>query len=171
MKQPITGVMLNAYPDSIGEKLEDVINMLKTPEFDGVFSLFYVLPTVFNSDLDRGFSVIDYNLNKDLVFAKGGQDSSGKAIGIPEFTENGSSYSASEMTYNFKTKKGTISEVTTQEGEGYVKGDKVKKTATDVLYIKDGYYTTCNLDHPHYSLATSKLKVIPFTLAVLSRSK
>jgi len=67
MKQPITGVMLNAYPDSIGEKLEDVINMLKTPEFDGVFSLFYVLPTVFNSDLDRGFSIIDYDLNEELV--------------------------------------------------------------------------------------------------------
>lgn len=101
------------------------------------------------------------DLNKDLVFAKGGKDSLGNPVGIPEFTENGSSYSASEMTYNFKTKKGTISEVTTQEGEGYVKGDKVKKTATDVLYIKDGYYTTCNLDEPHYSLATSKLKVIP----------
>ncbi|MDP5158971.1 MAG: glycosidase [Flaviramulus sp.] len=61
------GVMLNAYPDSIGEKLSDTISMLKMPEFKDVFSLFYVLPTFFNSDLDRGFSVIDYNLNKDLV--------------------------------------------------------------------------------------------------------
>lgn len=61
------GVMLNAYPDSIGEKLSDTIAMLKKTEFKDVFSLFYVLPTFFNSDLDRGFSVIDYNLNKDLV--------------------------------------------------------------------------------------------------------
>ncbi|MCF7560460.1 glycosidase [Sabulilitoribacter multivorans] len=61
------GVMLNAYPDSIGEKLGDTINMLKTTEFKDVFSLFYVLPTFFNSDLDRGFSVIDYDLNKELV--------------------------------------------------------------------------------------------------------
>ncbi|SFZ92751.1 sucrose phosphorylase [Flaviramulus basaltis] len=61
------GVMLNAYPDSIGEKLSDTINMLKMPEFKDVFSLFYVLPTFFNSDLDRGFSIIDYNLNEDLV--------------------------------------------------------------------------------------------------------
>tara|TARA_R110002049_G_scaffold251627_2_gene426004 strand:+ start:482 stop:3022 length:2541 start_codon:yes stop_codon:yes gene_type:complete len=116
---------------------------------------------VYYGNISLKADTIIVDLNKDLVFAKGGKDSTGKAIGIPEFTENGSSYSASEMTYNFKTKKGTISEVTTQEGEGYVKGDKVKKTATDVLYIKDGYYTTCNLDHPHYSLATSKLKVIP----------
>lgn len=59
--------MLNAYPDSIGEKLSDTVNMLKMPEFKDVFSLFYVLPTFFNSDLDRGFSVIDYNLNTQLV--------------------------------------------------------------------------------------------------------
>jgi len=61
------GVMLNAYPDSIGERLSDTINILKIPEFKDVFSLFYVLPTFFNSDLDRGFSIVDYNLNKDLV--------------------------------------------------------------------------------------------------------
>lgn len=61
------GVMLNAYPDSIGNKLSDTIKMLKMPEFKDAFSLFYVLPTFFNSDLDRGFSVIDYNLNKELV--------------------------------------------------------------------------------------------------------
>lgn len=61
------GVMLNAYPDSIGETLNDIVKMLKLPEFKDVFSLFYVLPTFFNSDLDRGFSIIDYNLNKDLV--------------------------------------------------------------------------------------------------------
>ena len=61
------GVMLNAYPDSIGNTLSDTIRMLEKPEFKDVFTLFYVLPTFFNSDLDRGFSIIDYNLNKDLV--------------------------------------------------------------------------------------------------------
>jgi len=61
------GVMLNAYPDSIGGTLADIVDMLKQPEFKGVFSLFYVLPTFFNSDLDRGFSIIDYNHNEQLV--------------------------------------------------------------------------------------------------------
>lgn len=61
------GVVLNAYPDSIGAKLSDAIAMLKRPEFKDVFSLFYILPTIFNSDLDRGFSVIDYDLNQELV--------------------------------------------------------------------------------------------------------
>jgi len=61
------GVMLNAYPDSVGSNLGDMVIMLEKPEFKDVFSLFYVLPTFFNSDLDRGFSIIDYNLNKELV--------------------------------------------------------------------------------------------------------
>ncbi|MCA0132491.1 alpha-amylase family glycosyl hydrolase [Winogradskyella alexanderae] len=63
----LNGVMINAYPDSIGGKLKDIIVMLKLPEFKEAFSLFYVLPTFFNSDLDRGFSIIDYNTNKELV--------------------------------------------------------------------------------------------------------
>ncbi|MEM1121381.1 MAG: glycosidase, partial [Bacteroidota bacterium] len=61
------GVMLNAYPDSIGTKWSDTIALLQRPEFKDVFSLFYVLPTFFNSDLDRGFSIIDYDLNEELV--------------------------------------------------------------------------------------------------------
>ncbi|MCP5447530.1 MAG: glycosidase [Chromatiaceae bacterium] len=61
------GVMLNAYPDSIGKALADTVAMLKKPELKDVFSLFYILPTFFNSDLDRGFSVIDYNINEELV--------------------------------------------------------------------------------------------------------
>ena len=61
------GVMLNAYPDSIGSNLADIVEVLKKPEFKDTFSLFYILPTFFNSDLDRGFSVIDYDINTQLV--------------------------------------------------------------------------------------------------------
>ncbi len=61
------GVIFNAYPDSIGRNLADIVHMLKRPEFEDVFSLFYILPTVFNSDLDRGFSIVDYDLNDELV--------------------------------------------------------------------------------------------------------
>ncbi len=61
------GVMLNAYPDSIGRRLRDTVDLLKKPELKDAFSLFYILPTFFNSDLDRGFSIIDYNINEELV--------------------------------------------------------------------------------------------------------
>lgn len=74
------GVMLNAYPDSIGKKLADTIEMLQKPEFRDCFSLFYILPTFFHSDLDRGFSIIDYDLNEELV-SQNDLDSL-KALGI-----------------------------------------------------------------------------------------
>jgi sucrose phosphorylase len=59
--------MFNAYPDSIGTDLTDTMNLLARPELTDSFSMFYVLPTFFHSDLDRGFSVIDYDLNEELV--------------------------------------------------------------------------------------------------------
>jgi len=61
------GVMLNAYPDSIGRDLSDTIDFLRRPEMKDTFSLFYILPTFFHSDLDRGFSIIDYDINEELV--------------------------------------------------------------------------------------------------------
>jgi sucrose phosphorylase len=61
------GVMINAYPDSIGKNLADTVAFLKRPELKDAFSLFYILPTFFNSDLDRGFSIIDYDINEELV--------------------------------------------------------------------------------------------------------
>ena len=61
------GVMLNAYPDSIGTRLADTVALLERPELKDAFSLFYILPTFFNSDLDRGFSIIDYDINEELV--------------------------------------------------------------------------------------------------------
>ena len=63
------GVMFNAYPDSIGATLADTMQFLSHPSLKDAFSLFYVLPTFFNSDLDRGFSVIDYDTNDELVGA------------------------------------------------------------------------------------------------------
>lgn len=59
--------MLNAYPDSLGGKLEEIVNLLKTDEMQDVFSSFYVLPSLYHSDLDRGFSVVDYELNEELA--------------------------------------------------------------------------------------------------------
>ena len=62
-----SGPMINAYPDSVGKKLEDIIRLLKMPEFENAFDSFYILPSIYNTDLDRGFSVIDYELNENYA--------------------------------------------------------------------------------------------------------
>lgn len=61
------GPILNAYPDSMGGTLDDIAAFLQKPEMKDVFSSCYVLPSLFHTDLDRGFSVIDYSLNKMLA--------------------------------------------------------------------------------------------------------
>ena len=59
--------MLNAYPDSMGGTLADIATVLEKEELQGAFSSFYILPSLFNTDLDRGFSVIDYGLDQTMA--------------------------------------------------------------------------------------------------------
>lgn len=61
------GPMLNAYPDSLGGTLGDAVDFLKNQQAKGAFSSFYILPSMFHTDLDRGFSVIDYGINGEIA--------------------------------------------------------------------------------------------------------
>lgn len=63
----LAGTMLNLYPDSLGGNLSQVAAFLAKEELRGVFSALYILPSLFHSDLDRGFSVIDYELEESLA--------------------------------------------------------------------------------------------------------
>ncbi|SFL20530.1 sucrose phosphorylase [Lachnospiraceae bacterium KH1T2] len=64
------GPMLNAYPDSMGGRLDDVVTFLEKDEMKDTFQSFYILPSIFNTDLDRGFSVIDYGINREMADRK-----------------------------------------------------------------------------------------------------
>jgi len=67
MDRTKTGTLLNAYCDSMGGQLKDIVEVLKKDEFKDTFESFYILPSVFNSDLDRGFSLVNYDLNESLA--------------------------------------------------------------------------------------------------------
>ncbi|ERI92265.1 putative sucrose phosphorylase [Clostridiales bacterium oral taxon 876 str. F0540] len=69
-----SGPMLNAYPDSIGGTLKDIALFIKNPKLKDVFQSFYILPSLFNTDLDRGFSVINYELNEMLASSEDLED-------------------------------------------------------------------------------------------------
>lgn len=66
------------------------------------------------------------------------------------------------MRYNFKTEKGYITNVQTQQGEGYLTGGTTKKNDDGSFYLQNGRYSTCD-DHecPHFWLQLTKAKVIP----------
>ncbi len=111
-------------------------------------------------DIDLKADQIIIDWSKKEVFAEGITDTSGKVIGNPEFTEADQTFKATTMRYNFNTKKGKITYVTSKEGEGYIHGETVKKDSSDNLYIRNGKYTTCDLDTPHYYIGTNRLKII-----------
>jgi lipopolysaccharide assembly outer membrane protein LptD (OstA) len=102
---------------------------------------------------------VDQNIKE--VFAKGLADSTGKIVGQPVFSEGGEEFKSQTMRYNFDTKKGRITSVITAQGEGHLHGKVVKKSPQDFYYIKNGGYTTCDQDTPHFIIAANKLKVIP----------
>ena len=79
-KKASWGVMLNAYPDSVGGTLGDIVGLLKKPELRDAFTSFYILPSIFNTELDRGFSLIDYGLSETLASPGALEDL--KALGI-----------------------------------------------------------------------------------------
>lgn len=112
-------------------------------------------------DIKLDAAEIQMDLNDNTVYAIGRQDSN-KVTGKPVFTEGGSDYEAETMRYNFKSQKGFITNVVTQQGEGYLTGGTTKKDVGNQFYFKDGKYTTCeNHDHPHFWLQLTKAKVTP----------
>lgn len=104
---------------------------------------------------------IDINWLNNNVEAKGVPDSTGKLVGVPIFKDKQDQYQTKRIVYNFKTKKGIISEVITKQGDGFIHGEKVKKNANNELFAEHSKYTTCNLAHPHFHIASSKIKMIP----------
>lgn len=112
-------------------------------------------------DIELKAEYIELKMDSNIVFATGVKDSTGKVIGSPVFKEGNQEYRSTRMTYNFKTEKGKIDDVITQDGEGYVHGEDVKKNPDNVVYIRNGKYTTCAEDHPHFSIWAKQLKIIP----------
>lgn len=105
--------------------------------------------------------LITVNYGTSLVTANGVPDSTGRERGTPVFNDANGLYTARRINYNFKTKKGKIADAITQEGEGYIHAETIKKNPLNELYGLRGRYTTCNLEHPHFYINASKMKVIP----------
>lgn len=109
--------------------------------------------------LEAGYIELDYG--KNLLYSKGIQDSAGNIVQKPISEQGGEKFNAGEIYYNFKTKKGKIKDVITQQGDGYIHGHDIKKDTNNIYYVARGKYTTCDLEHPHYYIGAKKIKVIP----------
>lgn len=113
-------------------------------------------------DIELKAGYIEVDLVTNTVFASGVEDSTGKVIGMPEFTQGDQTFVSTTMTYNFNSKKGLITNVVIEDGNGFLHGQTVKKLDDNTINILRGTYTTCNLkENPHFGFRFKKARVIP----------
>lgn len=105
---------------------------------------------------------IRFNMDSSTVHAVGGVDSLGNPDGEPLFKEGGDQYSSKYMSYNFKSRRGYVRGIVTQQDESYIVSDETKMFEDQSVYMKGGRLTTCDHhDHPHYYMQLTKAKMEP----------
>lgn len=151
-KDPAAG-----FDDIVEYKAKDSVVMLGTN-----MVYFFGPSTVDYKDKGIEGEYMRMNVDSNLVYAQYRLDSLGNPTAHPKFKDGGQSYEAKSMNYNFKTSKGFITGVVTQQGEGYVVAEKTKKSDDGCMYMEGGRYTTCDKpDHPHFHLQLTRAKVRP----------
>lgn len=106
---------------------------------------------------------VHMNLDKSTVRATGTIDSTaeGGIKGKPVFTMGKDEYKSDTMAFNFKSKKGLIKGVYTEQQDGFLSGEVGKRDSTGSIYLQHGRYTTCDKPHPDFYIALSRAKVRP----------
>ena len=113
-------------------------------------------------NMDLASEQIYMSLDSNLVHATGKMDTTThKLTGTPVFKMGSSEYESDTMAFNFKTKKGLISNVYTQQDEGFLTSELSKRGADGEMFLQHGRYTTCDDPHPDFYLAMSRAKVRP----------
>ena len=113
-------------------------------------------------NMDLASEEIYMVLDSNLVHATGKMDTTThKLKGTPVFKMGSDEYESDTMSFNFKTKKGLISGVYTQQQEGFLTSELSKRGANGEMFLQHGRYTTCDDPHPDFYLALSRAKVRP----------
>ena len=112
-------------------------------------------------DMDLQSDKINMCLDSSLVHATGSLDSLGVKFGTPIFKMGGDTYENDTIAFNFKTKKGLINNVYTQQQDGYMTSEVSKRNADGTIYMQHARYTTCDKSHPDFYIALSRGKMKP----------
>ena len=112
-------------------------------------------------DMDLKSDRIYMSMDSSLVHATGARDSLGKMYGLPVFKMGNDTYESDTMAFNFKTKKGLINDVYTQQEDGFMTGELSKRNEKGEIFIQHGRYTTCDKPHPDSYIALSRGKMRP----------
>jgi lipopolysaccharide assembly outer membrane protein LptD (OstA) len=112
-------------------------------------------------DMDLQSDQIYMSLDSSLVHATGSQDTAGVKFGTPVFKMGKDTYETDTMAFNFKTKKGLISNVYTEQDDGFMTSELSKRNSEGEMFLYHGRYTTCDEPHPDFCFAMSRAKVRP----------
>ena len=122
---------------------------------------YYGGATVTYQNMKLTADYLEYDMLTNTVFARGQKDpATGEMVGLPEMTEGGQTYKMDELRYNFTTQKARITNMITKESEGLLQGKKIKMMPDKSINLRDGIYTVCDLEEPHYYLKLSMAKVV-----------
>ena len=125
----------------------------------------YGQSTVKYENMDLAAEKIYMSIDSSLVHATGTRDttdSTGQTLmGTPVFSMGQDKYESDTMAFNFKTKKGLISKVYTQQEDGFLQSEISKRNDNGDIYLQHGRYTTCDKKHPDFYIALSRGKVRP----------
>lgn len=112
-------------------------------------------------DMTLNAAKITMNMDSSLVRAAGERDTAGILQDKPVYSQGSDNYHSDLMAFNFKTKKGYITNVETTQGDGFMQSQHSKRAADGTLYLEHAKYTTCDAKHPHFYIALSRAKVRP----------
>lgn len=121
-------------------------------------------------DMNLEADIISMSIDSSLVHATYSIDSLGEKKGKPVFVQRDDSYEMEHISYNFKTRKGFIRNVTTEQGEGFMQSQESKRDSNGVINLMHGTYTTCDANPPHFEIALSRAKVYPGKEAIAGPS-
>lgn len=118
--------------------------------------------TVEYQDFKLNSAEIRMEMDSSTVYAAGVADTLGVVTGNPVFKDKSGEYESETMKYNFKTERGYITGVITEQDEGFITGGKAKRMEDGSFYMEDGRYTTCDdHEHPHFYFQLTRAKVRP----------
>ncbi|HWR02252.1 MAG TPA: putative LPS assembly protein LptD [Chlorobaculum sp.] len=157
-----------AQPDSLKPKRDDLDSTVVYTARDSlVYSLgqrtvdLYGKARVDYKDMRLEGPKISVEQRITTIHSRAALDSLGRLSELPVYTDKTGSFNAELMTYNYKTRKGKSTNVSSSSAQGIYSGSEVERTPTGVLYITDGTYTTCDLEDPHYWFSGKHMTIIP----------
>ena len=165
----IDSAMRDTLPhDSVKERKPGIDSPVKYEAKDSMtydaatgFAYLFGESKVTYQGMELNAAKMSMNMDSSMVYADAHRDTTGTLSGKPLYKQGSEQYESESMAFNFKTKKGFISNVNTTQGNGFLTSREGKRAEDGTLYLQHATYTTCDAEHPHFGLKLSRAKVIP----------